>query len=276
MMLDIFILGAAKPAAGDSPVALKKIGNIARVIDWQLDSFNLLEYNQINFLGGYHIEDIILHYPKINYTLIKDWQTMPVLHSLLQAPFEDTAVLITYADTIFRKHIIKKLAASDADISVAIDLNYQKRYKSRSEKDLAIAKTISPVNGKFKGCTAEFTGLIHCKPHITKIISSLNFQDIGKSLLDLIAYLQNIGNEVEFVDINGDWAELNEPADIARFVLGNKAQSLSRLAPMVKNSHIGKQISFSVQQWSDNHQFLLNKMRISKVNPIYFAIFTKN
>jgi len=259
-MLDIFILGAAKPAAGDSPVALKKIGNIARVIDWQLDSFNLLEYNQINFLGGYHIEDIILHYPKINYTLIKDWQTKPVLHSLLQAPFEDTAVLITYADTIFRKHIIKKLAASDADISVAIDLNYQKRYISRSEKDLAIAETISPVNGKFKGCTAEFTGLIHCKPHITKIISSLNFQDIGKSLLDLIAYLQNIGNEVEFVDINGDWAELNEPADIARFVLGNKAQSLSRLAPMVKNSHIGKQISFSVQQWSDNHQFLLNKI----------------
>ena len=83
--LNIFILGAAKPVAGDSPVALKKIGHTTRVIDWQLDSFKILAYNQINFLGGYHIEDIVRHYPQINYTLIKDWQTKPVLHSLLQA-----------------------------------------------------------------------------------------------------------------------------------------------------------------------------------------------
>ena len=74
MSLDIFILGAAKPATGISPVALKKVGNTARVIDWQIDSFKLISYNQINFLGGYNIEDIVRHNPQINYTLIKDWQ----------------------------------------------------------------------------------------------------------------------------------------------------------------------------------------------------------
>ena len=261
MILDIFILGAAKPVAGDSPVALKKIGHTTRVIDWQLDSFNILTYNQINFLGGYHIEDIVRHYPQINYTLIKDWQTKPVLHSLLQAPLEETAALITYADTIFHQDIIKLLATSDADISVAIDLNYQHRYSSRSVKDLAIAEIITPDQGNFKGCTAEFTGLIHCKPHITQIISRLNSQDVGKNLLDLIAYLKNAGHEIEFIDVGNHWAELNEPADITRFILGNKAQTLARLAPMVRNSHIGKQISFSVQEWLDNQKFILNKIK---------------
>ena len=259
-LLNIFILGAAKPIAGDSPVALKKVGLKTRVIDWQLDSFNILAYNQINFLGGYHIEDIVRHYPQINYTLIKDWQTKPVLHSLLQASLEETAALITYADTIFRQDILKQLATSDADISVAIDLNYQHRYSSRSEQDLAIAEIIAPDQGKFKGCTAEFTGLIHCKPHITQIISSLNSQDVGKNLLDLIAYLQNAGHEIEFIDVDSHWAELNEPADIARFVLGNKAHSLASLAPIVSNSHIGKQISCSVQEWLDNQQLILNNI----------------
>ena len=260
MSLDIFILGAAKPAAGISPVALKKVGNTARVIDWQIDSFKLISYNQINFLGGYNIEDIVRHNPQINYTLIKDWQTKHVLDSLLQAPFKDTAVLITYADTIFRKNIIKQLVSNDADISVAIDLNYHNRYKSRSENDLAIAEIIIPSQGKFKGCIAEFTGLIHCKPDITKIISRLNSEDIGKNLIDLIKYLQSKGSKIEFINVDDNWAELNEPADIARFILGNKAQSLSRLAPMVNHSHIGKQISFSVQEWSDNLQVILNQI----------------
>jgi glutamine kinase len=260
MILDVFILGASKPAAGKTPVALQKISDTTRVIDWQLDSFNALAYSQIYFLGGYHIEDIIRHYPQINYTLIKDWQTKHVLHSLLQAPMGEGAALITYADTIFRQEIIKQLTNSDADISVAIDLNYQHRFNSRSKKDLAIAEIITPDQGTFKGCTAEFTGLIHCKPHITKIISGLNSQVVGKNLLDLIAYIQNSGHKIEFIDVGNHWAELNEPADIARFILGNKASSLARLTPMVRNSHIGKQISFSVQEWLDNQQFVLNKI----------------
>ena len=263
MALDIFILGAAKPAVGDNPAALQKIGHATTVIDWQLDSFTSLEYEKVNFLGGYHIDDIIRHCPQINYVIIKDWQNKTVLDSLLQAPLAEKSALITYADTIFRRHFIKELAASEADLSVAIDLNYQHRFSSRSAPDLAIAEIIVPTQGKFKGCKAEFTGLIHCKPHITNIISKLSCQDVGKNLLDLIAYLQEAGHKIEFIDVGNHWAELNEPADIARFILGNKADSLARLAPMVRHSHIGKQISFSVKDWLGNEQHILNEISLA-------------
>ncbi|WP_416652063.1 PEP-utilizing enzyme [Candidatus Pseudothioglobus sp. Uisw_086] len=263
MALDIFILGAAKPAVGENPVALQKIGHATTVIDWQLDSFTGLEYGKINFLGGYHIDDIIHHCPQINYVLIKDWQHKSVLNTLLQGPLTGKSALITYADTIFRQHVIKELAASEADLSIAIDINYQHRFSTRSATDLAIAEIIIPTQGKFKGCKAEFTGLIHCKPHITNIISKLSCQDVGKNLLDLISYLQKAGHKLEFIDVGNNWAELNEPADIARFILGNKADSLARLAPMVRNSHIGKQISFSVKDWLGNERHILNKISLA-------------
>ncbi len=70
--------------------------------------------------------------------------------------------------------------------------------------------------------------------------------------------------DVDFINVGSDWTELNEPEDLARFILGNKAQTLSRLAPMVKKSIIGKQISFSVKEWN-----LENNKIISQIQKVF-------
>ena len=62
------------------------------------------------------------------------------------------------------------------------------------------------------------------------------------------------------MDVNGDWAELNEPADIARFALGTKAQTLKRLRPMVSKSRIEDQFSFTVEEWNVNSKLIMAKL----------------
>ena len=240
---NVFILGASYPIAGKQPSSLQSITEKTKVLDWQLDSFKSINWKKINFLGGYNIEDIIKHYPEVNYILVENWESNSLLDTFFQCPMEDSPAIFTYADTIFRPEILKKISKSKADIAVAIDINYETRYDNRSKADIGIAEIIIPNHGEFKGQNSEFTGLFGMQPHVAKIVRTIKGKIPGVNLLDLLSYFEKSGLHIDYIDVGTNWAELNEPQDIARFILGNKAQTLSRLAPMVRKSKIGKQIS---------------------------------
>ena len=64
-----------------------------------------------------------------------------------------------------------------------------------------------------------------------------------------------------FVDVDADWAELNDPRDIARFLLGTKAETLDRLKNLTKLSTIFDQISFNVKDWKNIHDDIIKKIQ---------------
>jgi len=167
---NIYILGASYPMAGKKPAVLQEISEKTKVLDWQLNSFGAINSKQINFLGGYHIEDVVKHYPEINYILVKNWESNTILDTFFQCPLEDSGAIFTYADTIFRPEILKKISQSTGDITVAIDVNYENRYDNRSEADLEIAEIIIPNHGEYRGHKSEFTGLFHIKSNVANII----------------------------------------------------------------------------------------------------------
>ena len=99
---NVFILGASYPIAGKQPSSLQSITEKTKVLDWQLDSFKSINWKKINFLGGYNIEDIIKHYPEVNYILVENWESNSLLDTFFQCPMEDSPAIFTYADTLFR------------------------------------------------------------------------------------------------------------------------------------------------------------------------------
>ncbi len=264
IITNIYILGASYPVAGEKPTVLQEVSENIKVLDWQLNSFKRINKKQINFLGGYHIEDIERQYPEINYVHVKNWESNTILDTFFQCPLTNSPSVFTYADTIFREEALEKITKSKGDVAVAIDLNYKNRYHNRSKADLNIAEVITPKKGKYAGKKSEFTGLFYIKPEIIDKIISLKNNFNGTSLLSFISYLESLELEVDFINVGSDWTELNEPEDLARFILGNKAQTLSRLAPMVKKSKIGKQISFSVEEWR-----LENDKIISQIQEVF-------
>jgi glutamine kinase len=259
--MDVFLLGAGKPAVGDRPSALKNIAPNTTAMDWQINSFELIaDHHDIHYLGGYHVDEVIKNYPKLNFTVIPDWEMRSVLYTLLKAPFTGRSIIVSYSDTVFRKEVISDVLLVDAEIVFCVDSNWKKRYESRSTDDIQSAETIE-VEGPNGGLNVvEFTGLIHFKNDAVKYLSELDEIDVGSSLIDLINYFQGVGLSVKSFDVASHWAELNSPDDIAHFILGTKAETLSRLEPLVRQSHIGKQISFTTAHWINDSDTILDEI----------------
>ncbi|PKG37963.1 PEP-utilizing enzyme [Psychromonas sp. Urea-02u-13] len=260
--MQLFLLGAGRPAIGKKPSALKSIAQNTKAMDWQLHGFeSVVNDKNIHFLGGYHVDEIKVNYPHLNISIIPGWENKTVLQTLLSAPFSNHPVLVTYSDTIFRNEVINKIAKIDADVVFGVDYNWRHRFNSRSESDIESAEVLT-----IEGEEVEFTGLVKFSSVAALLISKLNEKDIGNNLIDLICYLQNKGLTVEHHNVGNDWAEFNSQDDIARFILGTKAETLARLEPVVSKSHIGRQVSFTTSEWNDNAQGIVESIAIEFAN----------
>ncbi|EGR0436575.1 hypothetical protein FDE29_11465 [Vibrio parahaemolyticus] len=261
MSVELYFLGAGKPVSGNKPAALKIITNNTKAMDWQLHSFeDVAELSNTYFLGGYHVEEVVKEYPSLNFSVIPDWDKSTALDTLLHAPFSGKPVIISYTDTLFRKEFINKLISDDSDVTVVIDSQWRKRFKSRSHIDILSAETMYVDNKE-----VEFTGLVYLSPlaveKIRRVLVNEDVKKIGKNLLDAISFLKEQSLKFSFKDIEGDWAEFNSTTDIANFILGTKADTLARLESIVKKSKIGKQESFTTKQWMDSKEKIISNIQ---------------
>jgi len=127
--MDVFLLGAGKPAFGQKPSALKNIALNTRAMDWQIQSFAAVANpDELHYLGGYYVDDVIKNYPQLNFTVIPDWQSRSILHTFLKVPFSGDSAIVSYSDTIFRKEILKNMLSIDADVIFCVDSLWKKRY----------------------------------------------------------------------------------------------------------------------------------------------------
>ena len=259
--MDVFLLGAGRPARGQKPSALKTIASNTKAIDWQLHSFeSIATPENIHFMGGYHVTDVIENYPQLNFTVVPDWQEKGILHTLMMAPIRDRPTLITYTDTVFRNTAVEKIISVDSDVVFGIDSQWKERYEDRPAEDIDSAETVDVTDPSGNSYSAEFTGLVRFGENAVRHLQELDEARVGRTLVDLLDYFRNLGLSVSHIDVAGDWAELNSPRDIANFILGSKADTLARLEPLVRKCHIGKQVSFTSARWRTDPDSVLKEV----------------
>jgi len=257
--MKLFILGAGKPEHGDQPSALKLVSNKTTVLDWKIEAFSsILKPKDIHFLGGYNFADVLKNYPDMDFSYVSDWENKTPLHTLLNAPFEQNDLFVSYSDTIFRKETIKSLSFKNYDVLFCVDSHWKERYSKRTAKDIKKAETIV-IEGK----EVEFTGLIYFSEKVVEILKRLDISKVGTNLIDLIHFLQKSNFSVKSHDLKGDWAEFNSANDVANFILGTKAETLARLKPLVKKSYIASQVTFTCSEWYLDSAKVLNTIKNS-------------
>ncbi len=255
--MNVFILGAGAPISGSKPSALKNISSNTTAMDWQLHSFkNITSLNNVYFLGGYHIEEVVNHYPELNFIVMPDWQSTSPLDTLLSAPLCGKPCTVTYGDTLFRSDFINDFISPDTDVTVVVDSHWLARYYARKEEDIDKAEVLS-VDSEL----LEFTGLVYFGEKAVALIENaaqnVKQKMAGRKLLDLIDFMSLSGLSISYKDVKGEWAEFNSPRDIANFILGTKADTLARLEPILKASFIGEQHNFKAEEWLlDPHKVL--------------------
>lgn len=261
----VIILGAGKPFSGERPSALVEAPwTSRRVLDWVLDAFGILGEADFHFVGGYRLEEVVARYPNIYFSVNSDWKHSGAAGSLLSAPLDSgRSAYICYADTVFSTEVVGALAAGPADITLCLDRQWRLRYEGRSDEDLARAEKIALGPGgrvelgrQLDPAVAdgEIVGVFRFSARAIAAVKALGREQAGSDfsrsdMPGLISQLVARGLSVCIVENPGRWAELNAPQDLARFVLGTKAETLERLRPLVHASRIGEQVCFTADDW---------------------------
>ncbi len=218
-------------------------------------------------------EAVEKEYPNVRFFFNPDWaNTGPAKSLSIAALAAGAETFICYSDVLFRAATVVRLSQSEADITLVVDSSWQHRYEGRSAADLAGAEkvrvdavrgTVSEIGKQIPvdDASAEFVGLLRLSSeaanHLRQVVKSGRVSDKA-GLPTIVTALLRGGYSSTVVDVCGDWAELNAPQDLARFVLGTKAESLERLRAMVRVGKINEQVAFSLARWNESRQAVLD------------------
>ena len=269
----VVILGAAPTAHGQMLPAMVQVDRGRRTLDWLLAAFAHLPNSQVEFVSGFMADEVMKHYGQIRFHHNPNWRVTGPAHSLSLAPLESgVATFVCYSDVVFRPDIVRRMTDCAAELTVAIDRQWRVRYDGRREDELNAAEK-AILNGSrltaigksigVDDAEAEFAGLLMIRGRtahrLQNVLSSSTFGD-RDGIPHVVTFLLEHGVAAEILDVEGQWAELNAPQDLARFVLGTKAESLERLKPLLTSGRIGDLVRFSQREWRDGRDAVLRRV----------------
>ena len=222
----------------DIPKGLLKI-NDKSIIEIQLDLFKKNQLSDITIITGPNKQKF--EFKNVNYIYDDEFQNHDVLGSLMASKsIMNDDVLISYSDIVFDENILQSMLDYKGGIGIAVDLNWEKKYVTRTQhpkseadnvlmennKILKIKKNITEYNSKQN--LGEFIGLMKLSKKGAKIfVEKFNYlikfhegkfhnaQSIKKAYLtDMLQELIDSGIVVEPIIINGKWCEIDTLQDL--------------------------------------------------------------
>lgn len=283
--MQIFLFGAAKPGRNkrhsiQHPFALEKLIQGERVLDWMLHELESagISAQQVYFVGGYQVEEIIQAYPQLNYVINPRWEETHVMGSLRYAmrQWNGGPVLLCYADTVFRASIFQRILSHQDGVYAGVDLSFLQRItdqpaRKQAEKvrlDQGRLVEVGRSNLDPTLADGQFTGLMYIDRTTAAQLQRLLLEDsVGglsdqSSLTDLLHLFIDVWKQPVFsIEVNQDWAELDTPADLARFIFGTKAETLARIRPFMQRARICEQIHFDLRSWMESESLWLDQIQ---------------
>jgi len=213
------------------------------ILEHQLAIFEKFNFEEIIVITGPHREKFTI---RRGFTFVEDvnYQKHDILGSLMEARKHIKGdVLIIYSDIIFDALILRQIIESDVDIGIAVDLDWEKSYKYRTEHPkteaenvlldknhnlLEIRKNITHKN-KIIG---EFLGILKLSKKGSELFVK-RFEQLEKShigsfhmasslekayLTDMLQELVDSKIKIMPIIISGKWCEIDTIQDLERAV----------------------------------------------------------
>jgi len=236
----IIAAGSGKRISDDVkniPKSMVKV-NGKPIIEHQLAVLKKAGINEVYVITGPHSEKFNIK--NVKYIKDEKYEKHDILGSLMEAKNKikkDT--LILYSDIIFELKIIKKIINSKEDISIAIDMDWEKNYEGRTEHPkseaenveinnnveiIRIKKNIKNINNnvgeflgiikfankgselfvkKYEELVNSNTGLFHESPSILKAY-----------VTDMIQELVDSNINIKPILVSGKWCEIDTMQDL--------------------------------------------------------------
>ena len=150
--MQAIIIGAGRgsrlmPTTADTPKCFAEVQG-RRILDWTLAAFAENGIDDVCFIGGYRIDSVREAYPQFAFRHNAGWEGNNILASLMHAEDRmDEAFICCYSDILFTPDAVRRVAASDADISLVVDTHWLDRYEHRTEHPSDDAEKVTVENG---------------------------------------------------------------------------------------------------------------------------------
>jgi choline kinase len=208
------------------------------IIERQLSILKQNEILDVIIITGPHNEKF--NFKKIRYIHDENFREHDQLGSLMSAKKEiDSDIIILFADIIFDDTILSKILESKSDISIAVDMDWERVYTSRTDNSFDAADKVRFEQGNvsriFKNMTeedkkfeiGEFIGLMKLSKNGSKQLVNCyekihthegkfhDAQSMEKAkLIDLLQELIENKIKIDAIPITGKWYEIDTEQDL--------------------------------------------------------------
>ena len=220
------------------PKPLVKV-NGKSIIERQLSILKQNKILDVIIITGPHNEKF--NFEKIRYIRDENFLEHDQLGSLISAKKEINGdVILLFADIVFENIVLAKILESKSDISIAVDMNWERTYASRPDNSFddadkvrfergnlsRIFKTMTDEDKKFE--IGEFIGLMKLSKNGSKQLVDCyeKIQNIHKGkfhdalslkkakLVDLLQELIENKIKIDAIPITGKWCEIDTEEDL--------------------------------------------------------------
>jgi len=237
MNVIIIAAGSGKRISEDVknvPKSLVKV-NGKSIIEYQISTLKQFGIENIFVITGPYSEKFNLK--NIKYIKDHNFNKHDILGSLMEAKnVLKNDILVLYSDILFESKIIKQILDSKGDISIAIDMNWEKSYKGRTDHPKSEAENVEVENQKIikikknikNDHVGEFLGIIKLS-HIGSGIFVKKYEELIKThegnfheapsilkayLTDMLQELIDSKISIEPVFTSGKWCEIDTMQDL--------------------------------------------------------------
>jgi choline kinase len=236
-----------RPYTLDRPKCLVEVDGLS-LLDRQLAVLATEAIHPIILIGGYRVE--MLKHPGIEIRVNPRYAETNMVWTLFCAEDDlDSDVLLCYGDIVYSREILQALLKSNADIAVAIDLDWESYWRARNENPLDDAETLklasdrrileigqkpkslTEIEGQYMGLmkfTAKGVKLLKQTFHDAKLAGALRGKPLEKAYMtDLLQMMIDLNYRLDAVPVHGGWVEVDTVEDLLSQVTRNRLDQIA-------------------------------------------------
>ena len=236
----IIAAGSGKRISNDvknTPKSMVKV-NGKPIIEYQISVLKKAGINEVCVITGPYSEKFNIK--NIKYVKDNEYEKHDILGSLMEAKkYFKKDTLVLYSDIIFELKIIEKIMKSKEDISIAVDMNWEKNYEWRTEHPKSEAENVEIKNNtdiirikknieNINNNVGEFLGIIKFANNGSQLFVKKYEELINKNIglfhespsilkayvTDMIQELIDSNIKIKPILVSGKWCEIDTMQDL--------------------------------------------------------------
>jgi hypothetical protein len=230
--------------------------NRQSVLEWTLTALSQAGVRDRLFVGGYHIQKVVAKFPTLRFAFHQAWERQASVGAMvlgLQSATPGASLVVVMGDVVLRAAAVQAWPSIDAVGFGVTRAAIEDGGTWSIQGDRPVAGSTHRSAGVLLVPASLVDRVRAVSAQVLQLDPLAGFDELARALA--AASVPLVG-----VDMTDAAASVQRPRDLASFVLGTKAQTLQRLAPLITGASIPRVFSLTVARWRTERAQVLSDL----------------